>query len=76
MEPRDREQPMFNIVGETVALGPLSRDHLPAFLRWLNDFDVLRTTNQVRPMTMEALEDSFRESGNCCTAEPARDLYE
>ncbi len=54
---------MLNIVGETVALGPLSRNHLPAFFRWLNDFDVLRTTNQVRPMTMEALDDSFRESG-------------
>jgi hypothetical protein len=37
MESRDREQPILNIVGESMALGPLSRDHLPAFLRWLND---------------------------------------
>jgi diamine N-acetyltransferase len=54
--------PMLNIVGDTVALGPIHRDHLPLFLRWLNDFDVLRTTHQVRPMTLEALEDSFRAS--------------
>ena len=32
------EQPIINIQGERVALGPLSRTHLPLYRQWLNDF--------------------------------------
>jgi RimJ/RimL family protein N-acetyltransferase len=31
------EQPIVNVVGERVALGPLRRDLLPAYQRWAND---------------------------------------
>lgn len=62
MEAHDRARPILNVVGEKVALGPIGREHLPALLRWLNDFDVLRTTSQMRPMTLEALDDTVRES--------------
>ena len=39
----DMGQPVVNIVGERVALGPLVREHIPLFARWRNDFAVART---------------------------------
>lgn len=53
------EQPLVNIRGEKVALGPLQRDHLPRYLRWFNDFEYARTTGSVRPMAVEALVEEF-----------------
>ncbi len=58
----EAEQPILSIVGEKVALGPLRRDLLPLYLRWFNDFEYLRTTGQVRPMTREALEAEFERA--------------
>ncbi|HEY7909746.1 MAG TPA: GNAT family protein [Thermomicrobiales bacterium] len=47
-------RPIVNIVGERVALGPIRRDLLPLYQRWLNDFGTLRTLFiPPRPMTME-----------------------
>jgi RimJ/RimL family protein N-acetyltransferase len=47
--------PILNVVGEKVALGPIRRDLLPLYTRWMNDFEVLRTlSGNVRPMTAEA----------------------
>jgi diamine N-acetyltransferase len=37
-EDRGPEQPVVNVVGERVALGPLRRDLLPTYQRWGNDF--------------------------------------
>jgi RimJ/RimL family protein N-acetyltransferase len=59
MEPaNDRamaEQPILNIVGELVALGPHRRDLLATYQRWINDFGTLRTLGVVPPgpMTLE-----------------------
>ena len=51
----DAEKPIVNIVGERVALGPVRRDLLPLYQRWLNDFGTLRTLgNPPHPLTMEA----------------------
>ena len=47
----DVDQPIVNITGEKVALGPIQRDQLPLYLRWFNDFDFARTTGSVRPMS-------------------------
>lgn len=48
------EAPIVNIAGEHVALGPLRREHLPLYLRWLNDFATTRMLEvQPRPMTLE-----------------------
>ncbi|MGI8552222.1 MAG: GNAT family N-acetyltransferase [Dehalococcoidia bacterium] len=48
------ERPLVNIIGEQIALGPLQRDLLPVYQRWINDFRTLRTLGPVpRPMTME-----------------------
>jgi RimJ/RimL family protein N-acetyltransferase len=36
-------RPILNIIGASVALGPLRRDLLPYYERWINDFEVTRT---------------------------------
>lgn len=55
MSEHDGETPIFNISGEHVALGPMSRDHLDQALRWINDFGTIRTMGQPpRPMTYDA----------------------
>jgi RimJ/RimL family protein N-acetyltransferase len=40
-----------NIVGERVALGPLRRDLLPLYGRWINDFAVARNMGVPGPVT-------------------------
>jgi len=40
----DVEQPVINIRGERVALGPIRRDLIPLYHRWANDFGYTRTT--------------------------------
>jgi RimJ/RimL family protein N-acetyltransferase len=42
-----QEQPILNIIGERVALGPLRRDLIPLYARWRNDFYVQRTFGNV-----------------------------
>jgi len=50
----DLNAPIFNIEGELVALGPLRREHIPLYLRWINDFGTTRTLGvPPRPMTLE-----------------------
>ena len=49
--------PIFNIVGEKVALGPLRKDLVPTYLRWFNDFGTLRTLGVMPvPLTLEQEE--------------------
>ncbi len=36
------DEPIVNIVGGLVTLGPLRRDLLPTYQRWMNDFTVVR----------------------------------
>ena len=44
------EQPLINIWGELVALGPISRDRMPLYQRWVNDFAATATLSlPVRP---------------------------
>jgi diamine N-acetyltransferase len=53
--PQHSEQPIINITGEKVALGPLRRDLLPLYQRWFNDFEVTRSAGSpLRPLTWEA----------------------
>ena len=45
--------PIFNIVGNKVALGPLCKDLLPTYTRWMNNFRTLRTMGvPPRPLTL------------------------
>ena len=47
------DPPIINIWGELVALGPLRRDHLPLYTRWINDLDTTRSLGASAPMTVE-----------------------
>ncbi|MAG35061.1 MAG: GNAT family N-acetyltransferase [Dehalococcoidia bacterium] len=54
-EPADApERPIITIEGDRVALGPLRRDLVPLYQRWLNDPEVCRTLGaSLRPVTLE-----------------------
>ena len=48
------EQPIVTIEGKRVALGPLRRDLLPLYQRWMNDPAVVRTVwASLRPLLLE-----------------------
>mgnify|MGYP000294716975 CR=1 FL=1 len=48
------EAPIVNFEGELVALGPLRREHVRLYLRWINDFGTTRTLAvPCGPMTLE-----------------------
>ncbi len=49
----DHEPPVLNIAGDLVALGPLRRDLLPLYQRWINDFGTLRMLGGFLPTTLE-----------------------
>ena len=53
-EPNSSDKPILSIVGERVALGPLRRDLLPLYTRWINDLGTTRTIGLAPgPMTEE-----------------------
>jgi len=57
------DQPVVNIVGEKVALGPIRRDLLPVYQRWNNDVEVLILEEAVAsPSTAEATERWYEEA--------------
>ncbi len=68
--------PVVNIVGEFVALGPLRRELLPLYQRWINDFRTARTlgARPPGPMTMEAEEAWF--AGAATSGAAAYTIYE
>lgn len=50
-------EPILTLIGEKVALGPLRRELLPLYQRWMNDFEVTRTIGRpMWPLTLEAEE--------------------
>lgn len=53
------EKPVINIVGDKVALGPIRRDLIPLYHRWMNDFAVLRTLHIPRPSTLEEMQVAY-----------------
>lgn len=53
-EPQSSGEPIVSIVGERVALGPLRRDLVPLYTRWINDLDATRMLGLAPgPMTEE-----------------------
>ena len=47
-------EPILNILGDTVALGPLRRDLIDLYVRWVNDFESIRSLGATfRPRTAE-----------------------
>ncbi len=47
------QQPLVNMVGDLVALGPLQRDLIPLYRKWDNDFVVNQATTGPRPVSLE-----------------------
>lgn len=55
------QPPILNITGERVALGPIRRDLLPLYQRWIDDWEVTRTlSHPLRPVTLEAEESWYQ----------------
>jgi RimJ/RimL family protein N-acetyltransferase len=46
----------FNIIGDEVALGPLRKDLLPTYHRWINDLESARNLGGYRPFAFEEEE--------------------
>jgi RimJ/RimL family protein N-acetyltransferase len=68
--------PILNITGEKVALGPIRRDLLPLYQKWINDFEVTRTLAAgFRPMTWEA-EEAWYEGASRRDREVMFTIYE
>jgi RimJ/RimL family protein N-acetyltransferase len=69
-------QPILNIIGAKVALGPPRRDLLPVYLTWINDFEVTRTVAiGMRPTTWEA-EEAWYERISKSTHDAFFTIYE
>src|ERR1044072_2395961 len=49
-------EPIINMRGEKIALGPLRRDLVPLYERWINDFDVTLTLSRWSVHTREQEE--------------------
>ena len=48
------DAPIINLQGELVGLGPIRREYIPLYQRWMNDFETTRYLEiQPRPMTVE-----------------------
>jgi diamine N-acetyltransferase len=66
----EERQPVINVLGERVALGPLREDLLALYQRWLNDFAVMRTRGRPPgPVTLEAQRSEYE---GLATAEARR----
>lgn len=61
MSTKQPDQPIINIRDEKVALGPIRRDLLPLYEKWINDFEVTRTLGiGMHPMTSESEEEWYQ----------------
>ncbi len=56
------EQPVINILGEKVALGPLRRELVPDYHRWANDFTGRRNEALPNPVTEEQASQWYEEA--------------
>ena len=59
----ETERPIYNIEGEHVALGPIRREFIPIYLRWMNDFQTTKNLAvRPRPLTLEQETDWFERA--------------
>lgn len=60
--------PILNFAGEKVALGPLRKDLIATYARWVNDFEVTHTLAiGMKPLTLEAEEAWFQSQADAPT---------
>ena len=56
------QQPIINIRGERVSLGPFTADQVDAFYRWHNDYGTLRTFEYLpKPLTLASARHLYEE---------------
>jgi len=70
------DQPIINIEGELVALGPIRRDLLTTYQRWINDFTVSRTLALFPAPISEEAELSWYEASATGNDRPDFTIYE
>lgn len=62
--PVDSDQPLLNLIGERVALGPLTVEHAPAICRWYNDYETMRYWGYLPgPRTLDHARQHFQPDG-------------
>jgi diamine N-acetyltransferase len=65
------ERPVLSIEGELVALGPLRRELLPLYQRWINDLGTTRTLDlPPQPMTIEKEQDWYDQNSRAENSVP------
>ena len=70
------ESPIINIEGDLVALGPLTRELIPLFQRWFNQFEMQRTLGvPAMPMTLES-ETSWYDAAAMSSSTTTFVIYE
>lgn len=61
-QPEARAEPLLNIRGVKVGLGPIAREHIPVVARWYNDFGVsLYSRDSMRPRPLASFEAEFED---------------
>lgn len=72
----NKQAPIINITGETIALGPHRRELVPTYQRWINDFGTVRTLGlPPGPMTFEA-ETAWYDSVAASASDRLFTIYE
>ena len=72
----ESEQPIIYLRGEDVGLGPIRRDLIPTYQRWMNTLEVTRTLAYVNhPMTLNK-EQEWYESASTDSAGMTFTIYE
>lgn len=66
---------IFNLVGEKIALGPLRRDLVPTYQRWMNDLLIARNLGTAVPVTLEA-EQAWYDRGSTSRETVSFTIYE
>lgn len=72
----DDQPVIYNMVGDLVALGPIRRDLLPLYQKWMNDFTTTRNLSiQPNPMAWEK-EEAWYERASTRDGEPMFTIFE
>src|SRR5438067_1090196 len=66
-KPQQPSEPIINIMGEKVALGPRTHDMLPMFEKWVNDFEVTRGVGLNPPQNHLQEEDWYERTSRSQT---------
>lgn len=64
------EPPVLNVEGELMALGPLRRDLVPLYARWMNDPATARAVGTFAPFTVERETDWYEKEARSETNIP------